>query len=494
MKLRQMIGPITGARLSDAGLLDRDVAGLAFDSRKVAPGYLFFAIPGKKADGRNFASQAIEKGALAVVSEGEPPAGFLGPWIYVPHTRRALALMAREFHPRAKAMHAIGITGTNGKTTTSILVEQILRAAGLLVVLIGTIEYRLPGKTLPALNTTPESLDIYEMLDEGAGAGATHAVLEASSHALAQERIAGLAFHTAVWTNLTRDHLDFHESMQAYFEAKQRLFVPAAGDPPQVAVLNATDSWAKKLRLDARTRPVWYAVEEAADIRATRVESGLRGSQFDLEYEGRRYAVKLPLPGRVNVSNALAAFGAASAAGLSAEQIVEALASCPPVPGRFETVDAGQPFAVVVDYAHTDDALRNTLSMARSLTATRVITVFGCGGDRDRDKRPLMGRAAGELSAYAVVTSDNPRSEDPLMIINDILVGLRRTDVAHAVEPDRERAIRRALSEAGPGDVVVIAGKGHEPYQVLKERTVDFDDRLVARRLLEEFGYRKEGA
>jgi UDP-N-acetylmuramoyl-L-alanyl-D-glutamate--2,6-diaminopimelate ligase len=494
MKLRQMLNPVEGARLSEPRLLDCDVAGLAFDSRQVGPGFLYFAITGAKLDGRTFASQAMANGALTVVSEGEPPPGYSGPWIHVPHTRRALALMAREFYPRARALHLIGVTGTNGKTTTAMMIEHILRAARLPVVLVGTIEYRLPGKTLPALNTTPESLEIYKLLDEGAAAGASHAVLEASSHALAQERAAGLAFHTAVWTNLTRDHLDFHHSMDAYFEAKQRLFLPPASPPPRVAVLNAEDSWAKKLKLHGDTQPLWYGQGEAAKLRAGGIESGLRGSHFEIEFQGRRYAATLPLAGRVNVSNALAAFGAAAAAGVDPEQIVAALAHCPPVPGRFELAEAGQPFAVVVDYAHTDDALRNTLAMARSLTSKRVITVFGCGGDRDREKRPLMGQAAGELSSFAVVTSDNPRSEDPLMIINDILVGLRRTDVAHAVEPDREKAIRRAFQEAGPGDVVVIAGKGHERHQILKDRTIEFDDRLVARRLLEEFGYRKEGA
>jgi UDP-N-acetylmuramoyl-L-alanyl-D-glutamate--2,6-diaminopimelate ligase len=493
MTLRQILNPVKGARLTETRLLDCDVAGLAFDSRSVAPGYLYFAITGAKLDGRDFAGQAMAKGALAVVSEGEPPAGFSGPWIHVPHTRRALALMAREFHARARALHAIGVTGTNGKTTTTMLIEHILRAAGLLVVLVGTIEYRLPGKTFPALNTTPESLDIYKMLEDGAAAGATHAVLEASSHALAQERIAGLEFHTAAWTSLTRDHLDFHRTMEAYFDAKQRLFLPTAGAPPRFAVLNAADSWAKKLRLDPSTQALWYGAE-AADIRAVRIESGVRGSKFEVEYQGRRYAASLPLAGRVNVANALAAFGSTAAAGIDPDRIVAALADCPPVPGRFELVEAGQPFAVVVDYAHTDDALRNTLSMARSLTSKRVITVFGCGGDRDREKRPLMGQAAGEMSAFAIVTSDNPRSEDPLIIINDILVGLRRTDVAHAVEPDREKAIRRALKEAGPGDVVVIAGKGHEAYQIVKNGRLEFDDRHVARRLLEEFGYRREGA
>jgi UDP-N-acetylmuramoyl-L-alanyl-D-glutamate--2,6-diaminopimelate ligase len=289
----------------------------------------------------------------------------------------------------------------------------------------------------------------------------------------------------AVWTNLTRDHLDYHhDSMDEYFGAKQRLFQPAAARPPRAAVLNADDAWARKLQLAAETEVIWYSTREAANLRASRIESSPQGLRFQVEWRGAKH----------QVTSRLAAFGAAAMLGVEPEIIVQGVASCQSVPGRFERVDVGQPFTVIVDYAHTDDALRNTLQAVRALGGKRVITVFGCGGDRDRAKRPLMGQAAGELSAFVVLTSDNPRSEDPLAIINDALVGLRRTDTPHVIEPDREKAIRRALTEAGPDDAVLIAGKGHETYQVLKDRTIDFDDRAVAKQILEEFGYRGERA
>jgi UDP-N-acetylmuramoyl-L-alanyl-D-glutamate--2,6-diaminopimelate ligase len=282
--------------------------------------------------------------------------------------------------------------------------------------------------------------------------------------------------------------------MDEYFAAKQRLLQPVVGRPPRAAVLNADDAWARKLKIAAETETVWYSTREAGDLRAGRIESTPHGLRFQVDWRGGKHELNSRLAGQMNVQNILAAFGAAAMLGVAPETIARGVADCQSVPGRFERVDAGQPFTVIVDYAHTDDALRNTLQAVRALGAKRVIAVFGCGGDRDRTKRPLMGQAAGELSSFVVLTSDNPRSEDPLDIINDALVGLRRTDTPHAVEPDREKAIRRALAEAGPDDAVLIAGKGHETYQVLKDRTIDFDDRAVARRILEEFGYRGERA
>lgn len=469
------------------------IAGLAYDSRRVQPGYFFFAFPGAKTDGRLFAADAKARGAVAIASETPAPAGFDLPWITVPHGRKALALMARAFYPRVAAqMHLTGGTGTNGKTTTCALHDTILRTAGLKTALVGTIEYHVAGEVRKAVNTTPESLDLYRLYDEAIERGATHATMEVSSHALALGRVHGLAFDVAFFTNLTRDHLDFHSSMEAYFAAKTELFRGQDAPAPKVAVLNADDEWARKIECAPGTQVIWYGLGKSAGLRAENIDAGFHGLRFDIAWQGRRYRVESPLAGMINVYNILAAFGAALGNGVQPEMIVQGVAARRAVAGRFERVDEGQKFLVVVDYAHTDDALRNTIRTARSLTAKRVITLFGCGGDRDRKKRPLMGEAAGELSDFVVLTSDNPRSEDPLGIINDALVGLRRTDTPHRIEPDREKAIRIALNEAQPGDVVLLAGKGHEDYQVLKDRTIHFDDREVARSILREAGYRRD--
>jgi UDP-N-acetylmuramoyl-L-alanyl-D-glutamate--2,6-diaminopimelate ligase len=357
--------------------------------------------------------------------------------------------------------------------------------------LIGTIEYRLAGETRPAPNTTPESLDMMRFAAELERKGGSHLISEVSSHALALGRVHGFHFHTAVFTNLTRDHLDFHDSMEAYAAAKSLLFAPEEGPAPDWAVLNADDPFTASLRPAAHA--VMYGLGGAA-LRAENIRSGFDGLRFDLLWEGTRQPIESALAGRINVLNILAAAGAALSYGVSLETIARGVAACRAVPGRFERVDAGQPFLVIVDYAHTDDALRNVIHIARELASTtagsRVITLFGCGGDRDRTKRPLMGRAAAELSDYVVLTSDNPRSEDPIDIMNDALVGLRRFDTPHAVEPDRARAIKIALEHAAKGDVVLIAGKGHETQQIFRDRTIHFDDRETAREALRSFGYK----
>src|ERR1039457_1294690 len=447
-----------------------DVQGLDYDSRRVQPGFLFFAFPGSRADGRQFARDAAGRGAVAAASESAAPDAFPAPWIEVEHGRHALALAARNFYRHPDERIALtGITGTNGKTTTSYLIDAILRAAGKTTALIGTIEYHLAGRVLPAVNTTPESLELARMFAELAAAGGTHATMEVSSHGLALSRVYGLHFHTAVFTNLTRDHLDFHGTMEAYFAAKQMLFAGAGAAPPRFAVLNRDD----------------------AGRRAQHVSSGFQGLRFDVGFGKLRCAVESPLIGKINVYNILAACGAGLSYGIPPETLARGMAGLPAVPGRFERIDQGQPFVVVVDYAHTDDALRNAIAVARGLNPKRIITLFGCGGDRDRAKRPLMGYAAAEASDFVVLTSDNPRSEDPLAIMNDALVGIRRTDVAHVVEPDRAAAIARALKEAREGDIVILAGKGHEPYQVLNDRTIPFDDRALAREVLKGYGYSK---
>jgi UDP-N-acetylmuramoyl-L-alanyl-D-glutamate--2,6-diaminopimelate ligase len=319
--------------------------------------------------------------------------------------------------------------------------------------------------------------------------GGTHLVSEVSSHALALGRVWNFHFHTAVFTNLTQDHLDFHGTMEAYAAAKRLLFAPQEGPAPGWAVLNADDPAGKSMEPSPPAQVLWYGFGRQADLRAENIRAGFDGLHFELCWKNERQSVHSPLAGRINVSNILAAAGAALTYGIGLSDIARGVEACKAVPGRFERVEAGQPFLVVVDYAHTSDALRNVILIARELTKGRVITLFGCGGDRDRSKRPLMGMAAAELSDYVVLTSDNPRSEDPIAIMNDVLVGLRRFDTPHSVEPGRAEAIRIAIERAQPGDVVLLAGKGHETYQILKDRTIHFDDRETARAALRSFGY-----
>ncbi len=480
MTLRDVL---EGVRLSpdDAGVT---VAGLEYDSRRVEKDFLFFAFAGSRVDGRRFAQDAVARGASAVVSDLTRPAEFSGRWIQVEHGRHALATAARNFYARPdERVLFTGITGTNGKTTTSYLIEAMLGQAGFLTGLIGTIEYRLGGERRPAPNTTPESLDLMRFAEELSRRGGSHLTMEVSSHALALGRVHGIRFHTAVFTNLTRDHLDFHHTMDEYAAAKGLLFAA-----PQWAVLNADDPASAQMTGGAN-RVLWYGLSSGAQLRAENITSGFEGLRFEIAYEGARQPIESPLIGQINVWNILAAAGAGLSYGLDLPAIGRGIAACQAVPGRFERIDCGQPFLVIVDYAHTDDALRNVIRAARELAQGRVITVFGCGGDRDRAKRPLMGMAAAELSDFVVLTSDNPRSEDPLDIINDALVGLRRFDTRHVADPDRSQAIRRAIEEAHTGDVVLIAGKGHETYQVLKDRTIDFDDRETARQVLHSLGY-----
>jgi len=487
---------LTGVRLKAplSPVLSRlDIAGLEYDSRRVQPGFLFFAFPGSRADGREFARDAVARGAAAVASESPAPEGFASPWIEVEYGRHALALSARNFYHRPDERIALtGITGTNGKTTTSYLLDSILRAAGKTTALVGTIEYHLAGRVLPAVNTTPESLDLLRLFVELEAAGGSHAVMEVSSHALALGRVFGLNFHTAIFTNLTRDHLDFHGTMKEYFAAKQLLFSGAGAPPPKWAVLNRDDEWCRGVKVSRQTEALWFGLGQSAAVRARHTSSSIAGLHFEVQSPQARFGVESSLLGKINVYNILAACCAGLSYGLSPDAIAAGISQCRSVPGRFERIDEGQPFGVVVDYAHTDDALRNTIAVARGLAPKRIITLFGCGGDRDRAKRPLMGQAAAENSDFVVLTSDNPRSEDPLAIMNDALVGIRRTDVPLVVEPDRATAIGRAIKEARPGDIVILAGKGHESYQVLRDKTIHFDDREVARGVLQGFGYHRE--
>ena len=493
MKLDAILSGVGLKRPLSPSIAGVEIDGLDFDSRRVGKGFLFFAFPGSRTDGRRFAADARARGAVAVASEMEPPVDYDGIWIEVEHGRHALALAARNFYNRPdERLGLTGITGTNGKTTTSYLLDSVLRAAGHTTALIGTIEYQLAGRVIPAVNTTPESLDLVRLFADLERLGGSHVTMEVSSHALALGRVYGLHFHTAVFTNLTRDHLDFHGTMEAYFAAKRMLFEGAGAPAPKFAVLNRDDEYIQGMKVPAGTEVHWYGLTAEATLRARQVSSAVDGLRFEVQAGKTRFAVESPLIGKINVYNILAACGAALSYEIAPETIARGIANLRAVPGRFERIDEGQPFVVAVDYAHTDDAIRNVIAVARSLNPKRVITLFGCGGDRDRSKRPLMGQAAAEASDFVVLTSDNPRSEDPLAIMNDALVGIRRFDVPHIVEPDRAAAIARALREAREGDIVILAGKGHESYQVLKDQTLPFDDRAVAREVLKSYGYHND--
>jgi UDP-N-acetylmuramoyl-L-alanyl-D-glutamate--2,6-diaminopimelate ligase len=495
MDLGEVLEGLDGIRVS--GPADTQVVSVACDSRKVTRGALFFALPGEKVDGIQFANDAIARGAVVIASPHARPAD-IAPgvaWVELPKgkERRALALAAANFygHPAA-ALKLVGLTGTNGKTTTTFVVDSILRAAGFTSGLIGTTGYRTPKGSRAAVNTTPESLDLQQMFAEVRDAGGTHAVLEASSHALAMDRLWGCHFAVAIFTNLTRDHLDFHQNFEDYFAVKRHLFEGTGAGAPGVAVINADDSYATRLEGLAK-RTLTYGLQATADLTTKKFELSFHGLEFTAQTPVGKIEVRSPLVGRINVYNILAALGAGVALEIPIPQIEEGIANLELVPGRFQRIDEGQPFLVVVDYAHTDDALRNLVTTARELSpAGRVITVFGAGGDRDRMKRPLMGEAAGSLSDLVVLTSDNPRGEDPLRIINDVVVGLQKVNAKYRIEPDRELALEVALEEAQPGDIVLLAGKGHETSQVLRDRTVDFDDREKARTILRRKGYSKK--
>jgi UDP-N-acetylmuramoyl-L-alanyl-D-glutamate--2,6-diaminopimelate ligase len=479
--LGELVGRLRDARLTgDASL---SATSVTHDSRQVGPESLFVAIRGLATDGNLYVDAARKKGAVAIVSEEPPQPG--GPWIQVGDAREALAVLAAAvLGDPAQHLTLVGVTGTNGKTTTTHLIDAALRAAGHKVGLIGTIQYRVGDRLAEAVRTTPESSDLQELFRDMVAAGCDHAVMEVSSHSLVLKRVHGLGFRVAVFTNLTRDHLDFHGDMDRYFEAKRILFDTLLRTDGH-AVINAADDRAGELAAASRGVVWTFGIEIPADLRASDVSLSLGGTRFRAQTPVGELLVESPLLGRFNVENLLAALGASLALGLPADVALRGLSSVTGVPGRLERVAAGQDFTVIVDYAHTDDALKNLLETVRELKPRRVITVFGCGGDRDRSKRPLMGAVASRLSEAVVVTSDNPRSEPPESIIEEIVRGMNggRKAERHVVV-DRRDAIAKAFEMAGPGDAVVIAGKGHESYQVLRDRTVPFDDRQVARDLL----------
>jgi UDP-N-acetylmuramoyl-L-alanyl-D-glutamate--2,6-diaminopimelate ligase len=494
MTVGELLGTLDPAAGAHAGDRSASIAatGVAYDSRRVAPGAVFVALRGHQDDGARYAPQAVARGAAAVVAETAAPAGITVPWVTVPDARLALALLAdRYFEHPSRALRVIGITGTNGKTTTAYLLRAILEAAGQRCGLMGTVVYSVGTDDREATRTTPEAPDVQQMLREMVDNGCAAAVMEVSSHALALKRVDGLCFAAGVFSNLTRDHLDFHGDMEAYFAAKRRLFELLPPDAP--GVLNLDDPRGVSLQATAR-RAVTYAMRHAADVTPEPFSYSLSGLQFVVRTPRGPVHVRSSLVGQPNVYNLLAAIATADALGIPHPAIEAGIATLPGVPGRFQVVSgAGDDIAVVVDYAHTDDALKNLLETARALATGRLITVFGCGGDRDRTKRPLMGAVAGRLSDVVVVTSDNPRTEDPAAIIDEVLRGIPGPS-ARSARPstgpevltivDRRDAIGRAVERARPGDLVIVAGKGHEKTQVIGTRQLPFDDVAVSREAL----------
>ena len=487
-RLKRLAALIEGAQI--IGDPDTIVTDIVQDSRQASRGAMFVAMQGAHVDGHSFIPEVIKKGAAVIMTEQaiEPPAGTAV--LKVPALDAALQIVVPAFwdYP-GRQLRMIGITGTNGKTTTSYLIRAILREAGRKTGLIGTIQILIGDKKLPVHNTTPNVVDLQRILATMVDEGMEYAVMEVSSHALDQDRVAGCEFDTAVFTNLTQDHLDYHKTMKNYRLAKAKLFAGlAAGTKPgKTAVVNIDDEAGAFMLEHTTAERITYAIkDEKADLRAVEVRLHASGADFAVQGGFGRIKLQLAITGLFNVYNVLGAVGAALAEEIPVGVIEKALTAFRGVPGRFELIDCGQPFAVVVDYAHTPDGLENILRTAREITPHHIITVFGCGGDRDRTKRPIMGRIAAELSDAVIATSDNPRSEDPTSILAEVMTGVREKIGNKAVEaiPDRRQAIFVAIAMAHPGDTVIIAGKGHEDYQILKDKTIHFDDREVAREAL----------
>ena len=479
--LGEVASAVVGILSGDKEALVTDVT---HDSRQAREGSLFVAIRGEKQDAHHFVADVMQKGAVGVVSELERPDDFKGAWIQVADARLALAQAAAEVqrHP-SRGLKLVGITGTNGKTTTAFLVATIFEAAGMANALISTVEYRVAGERTEALHTTPEASDVQRILRSAVEHGCRVAVMESSSQALDLRRCDALRYEVAAFTNLTHDHLDYHGTMEVYFAAKRRLFDGSLGERPAFSVVNVDDAYGARIARELEgegQRVLRYAIDAEADVTAREVKFSMGGTRLRLVTPAGEREIVSPLVGRPHVYNILCAAACAHALGIGLEVIAGALKTCAGAPGRFERVAHEGDFAVVVDYAHTDDALRNVLRTARDVAKGRVITVFGCGGDRDRTKRAAMGEAAASLSDVVFVTSDNPRTEDPEAILRDVEVGLRAVGKPYMKLVDRREAINRAIGEARAGDIVVIAGKGHEDYQIIGEEKRHFDDREVA--------------
>ncbi len=477
MKLAEIIKGIEIMDVSgDTGI---DITGISYNSRRVGEGHLFAAIKGEKADGHDFIDDALKRGAAAILYSEERPLSLIthASSIRVKDGRAALAGVSSNFFMNPSAdLHVIGITGTNGKTTTTYLMKSILETWGKKVGLIGTIRYMIMDEVYDSAHTTPEALEFQGLLRRMAEAGCTHVVSEVSSHALAQRRADGTVFKTGVFTNLTRDHLDFHETMENYFLAKERLFKELL-DRGAAAVINYDDTWGRRLMKEISGSAITYGLEPGSDIMATDINNSFDGLRFRITMHGIQYDVVSPLMGLPNVYNILSAAGAAFSFGVPWDVILDGIGKAGTVTGRFEKVDLGQGFLAVVDYAHTEDALERLIYTARGLTKGKIITVFGCGGDRDRGKRPKMGSIATRLSDLVIITSDNPRTENPEDIIKEIEDGTVRKN--YLIEPDRKEAIKRAVTMAADNDIILLAGKGHERYQEIKGERFAFSDKEV---------------
>jgi UDP-N-acetylmuramoyl-L-alanyl-D-glutamate--2,6-diaminopimelate ligase len=492
MELNELISGVP--TLERWGNLGVDVTSLQYDSRRVGQGALFFALPGVKVDGQVFAKRAIEAGAAAVVAQGAPETvrTDLG-WIRVANAREAMGRIAANFYGQpSRKLKVAGVTGTNGKTTTAFLIQHLNRAALRECGLIGTVRHDTGGRLVDAANTTPESVDIHGLLAEMKENGCRAAAMEVSSHGLDQHRVSGIEFDAGVFTNLSQDHLDYHGTMERYFEAKRQLLVHLgnqSGTKKPVMVINGDDAYGQRLLKESieGVKLVSFGFAYRCDYRASNFRSAFEGTTFQLDTAGRQMLVRLPLIGRFNVYNALGALAAGQAMGLNLREAVANLAEAPQVPGRMEDVGEKMPFRVFVDYAHTPDALEKACLTLRELQPARLITVFGCGGDRDRAKRPLMAATAAQHSDLVVLTSDNPRTEDPEAILDDAAKGLGGAESVRIA--DRREAIRHAIAQAQPRDIVLIAGKGHETYQQIGDTKFDFDDRQEARFAIRDSRY-----
>lgn len=469
-----------------------EILQIACDSRKVKPGSLFFALRGAKENGAAFIQDAVARGAAAIATEEPPPALPANvPRVQVRESRKALAIAAATFfdHP-ANSLRLVAVTGTNGKTTTTSVIDAIIKTSKAKTGLFGTIAYETPAGKYPAPNTTPESVDLQGFLAEIRDAGGKFATLEASSHSLTMERLWGCHFAAAVFTNLTREHMDYHKTFEDYFAAKKTLFTGTGAGVPDTAIINIDDQYGQQL-LGLAKKTVTYGLDALANITTKKFQLAFHGLTFTAQTPNGKIQITSSLVGRINVYNILAAIGAAQALGISNDTIEAGIRNLESVSGRFQRIDLGQPFLVIVDYAHTDDALESLIRTARELNPKgRIITLFGCGGSKDRTKRPVMGEVTGRLSDLTILSSDNPRQEDPLKIISDIIVGVQKTSGKYVIEPDREKAIGLAMDEARAGDIVLLAGKGHENYQILADRTLEFDDREMARRALMQRGHK----
>lgn len=478
---------LEGIKFSAGG----DISGLKIanvrdDSRLVGKGDMFIAVRGCAADGSKFIDDAVRKGARAIVTEDDFDAPRDVKKIIVKDSRSAMSIIAGNFYGRPwEELKMLGVTGTNGKTTITYLIESIVKAAGEDAGVIGTINYRVKDRVTPAKNTTPGPLGLASFLSDVKSLGARYAVMEVSSHSLDQGRVDGIPFDVGIFSNITSDHLDYHETVSRYFRAKANLFERLRKNG--TAVLNSDDKKVVSLKKSIKETVLTYGIEKKADIKAGDIKLSLAGSSFTVTMpQGRRFNIHTRLIGRHNVSNILAAIAASYALGINKEACIKGVVSFVAVPGRLEEIDAGQPFKVLVDYAHTEDALLNILGLLREVAKSRIITVFGCGGNRDRTKRPLMGRAACKFSHHVIITSDNPRFEEPRDIINEIEKGVKDDFSNYDIVADRRQAITKAISLARPDDIVIIAGKGHENYQIIKDKVMPFDDREVAREILEK--------